>query len=62
MGKHRVLFLKDFLPFMWKTVGGDGVSETDRLFKAYLECFKCDSGLRALGLSEYCCCKGCVEE
>tara|TARA_R100000544_G_scaffold33699_1_gene20251 strand:+ start:134 stop:301 length:168 start_codon:yes stop_codon:yes gene_type:complete len=27
MGKHRVLFLKDFLSFMWKTVGGDGMSK-----------------------------------
>jgi len=37
------------------------VSEIDRLFQAYQDCFKCDTGLRALGLSEYCSCKRCVE-
>jgi hypothetical protein len=37
------------------------MSKTDELFKKYQECFKCESGLRALGLREHCDCKHCKE-
>ena len=35
---------------------------TTELRDAYYDCFKCESGLRALGLQEHCSCKYCEEK